>query len=428
MTSEASIDSGASPSDDELEQMLAQAGRLALEMRTLTGGSQSLPESIEMKDGHSTESSSVEAKTLPANPKLATTTGLFSDMREETKSIDSVDELLNNVGVTKETGVMLQPSTASDEKSAQSEASSSSAAEQQRTEVTAVVKASQEMARQLQDIQPKPPTTPPPLNNNNNNEPRVVETKLPDTPESRETMASSPLPVSPDVNAWEKVVAQDDDYVSIADYTKRITPTKQQQKVDHHHNNIKWEKVTLAQKEDDDYVPIADYSRDYRPISLDFQPDPLYRRSARRRKRKQRRRAAAVFLVVLVVVVVAAVLWWKWSDLQLAAREVLPPTPQEIAAVEAARLEALHDEAAQQRAAFARALAAHRAALARAAREEAARVAAIAAEQAVKKEARQKLCRVPFAGMLSPVCEQTGHIGREERGIIVFELVQAMMQ
>lgn len=110
---------------------------------------------------------------------------------------------------------------------------------------------------------------------------------------------------------WEKVESvreEDEDYVAIRDYSSPVkqttTPDARPSSVGN--NGIKWEKVDMPEKHEDDYVPLADYSK---PAPRRATPQPIAR-TRYVRSRKLSRRRKMVRLVAVVALAAAVGLWY----------------------------------------------------------------------------------------------------------------------
>jgi hypothetical protein len=410
------------PQDDELEQMLAQAERLATEMRTISSKSMSgasfssgFPETIQIKDKDSV-CSSMEV------------TNIFDTHHvQEAESFSS-----NNVYSVKEKVIEENeifsadvPEVEIDANISSNSADLSDLSSTRRTcdDVDAIVQASQEMARALEAIQVSSPVSG-----------RKVAASVKDTPDTSASSPRSltPSPASPDsicgdskttvpishltgdnpaessngidiYNAkskieggdvtWEKVAYTreiDDDYVPIVDYSKKMTPPRKTTDKD----GIKWEKLASPSRFDRDYSSMKDYSTGInspkRKEEYSFAPDPLpafgnQRRSTLRRLRKRQKRIRmAAFAVALAGLL--AIGWWQWKTVGEVIYRVrlatLGPSVNEMTSAEKLAAKVAAEEAARH--------AKEKKAAADAAREAAEKLAAQVAAEEAQRIAKEK--------------------------------------
>lgn len=457
------------PQDDELEQMLAQAERLANEMRTISskhvlGASHSsgFPETIQIKDKDSA-CSSMEVTNI-FDPQQTQESESFSSYNGNHIKEDVIDEG-NEVVSADGPEVEIQANISAESP----DLSDLSGTRRTIDDVDAIVQASQEMARTLEAMRVSSPSSP-----------RRITTIIKDTAESHTTDSSprslTPSPASPDSACgdskatepishlagkkqfssaadidiyeaktkieggdvtWEKVDYTreiDEDYVPIADYSKKMTPPRKT--VDK--NGVKWEKLASPNRFDNDYTQLKDYSTGSpkRKEEYSFAPDPLpaignQRRSTLRRlkKRQKRVRMAILFFVLAGLTALA---WWQKETLRVMVYQVrlaaVGPSSQEIASAEKLAAKAAAEEAvryAKEKKAAAEALRAKEEAerLAREkkakeeedARKRHAAASAAAAAAAAAKEAMEKakavdefksLCGNPLVSFVSPVCHE----------------------
>jgi hypothetical protein len=314
-------------------------------------------------------------------------------------------------------------------------------------------------------------------------------THTPIAPDTKNASLSTQTTASQ--NSYSKDQSEPDDtYLPpIADYgnsTPALTPQTSSSSTT---SSIQWEKVQLAEERDDDYVPIADYTCAFvspmkpRRMTTEFTPDTKISLSARtavarrnRKKRQQRRKR------VRMVLLVGAGLLWGWLFLHqkwdfafetvvgggkvLWSALVVPPNhhqqsqqqqqgpssttrhhvvvvPDEAVVVPVVVQERNHadddqvvaaEQARQEQvAAEAFADSERKAAAAEAAALVAAQLAAVLA----RNQRRRQACRLPFANILSPLCDSKDdgahsvpgtRTTAEERHFVVMELLQTMMQ
>lgn len=475
--------------DDVLEQMLAEAERLAFEMRhmsqkNLDGGSSAssfqgsyVPETIHVKDNH-TECSSMEKDQSTRD----------SDSYGSPLLKDSVDEESDD----------LQPIT---EESPVTRAS----------QVEDVLRASQEMARQLEAIKFDSPK---PFRNSTNLKKSPVSDGLASPEDSQSPYPASPdsvcgdsktttkvshvarnarpvcdspgiadgadkgcddvddditeqtQPNTPDSMSseedikWDKVEyakENDDDYVTMVDYVKETAKPKKDRSIEESDTNVKWDKVEYAAKADEDYAPVADYApspKKGESTEFEFMPDRVPKfdkqRAALRKKRRAQRRMNIVSIGVVTFVALTFG-YFKWSAVpnqvsqdsqeHVGIIEAVDagPSEEELAArraaeVKAALQKAEADRVATEIAAMAAKEAARIAELRAKEEEEEARLAALEAEAAREKALKDErtakmmnqLCSLPLAGLLSPACRNTET--NADRKARLHHLVQAMMQ
>lgn len=441
------------PQDDELEQMLAQAERLANEMRNISsknilGASYSngFPETIQIKDKDSA-CSSMEVTNIfdfhQAQEAESFSSNNGHNLKEDV--IDEENEIFSADGPEVEIEANISTNS--------TDLSDLSSTRRTYDDVDAIVQASQEMARALEAMQVSSPDSV-----------RRVTTMFKDTPESHTTVSSprslTPSPASPDsicgdskttapishltgnteVNSgtgvdvytakskleggavtWEKVEYTkevDEDYVPIVDYSKKLTPPRKS--VDK--NGIKWEKLSSPNRFDKDYTSLKDYSAGAaspkRKEEFSFAPDPLpafgnQRRSTLRRLRKRQKRVRMALVLVLLTGI-AAIGWWQKEtvgdmiyQVRLAA---FGPSSQEIATAEKLAAKAAAEEAARH-AKEKQAAAAEAARLAEAARaaEEAERIAQEKKARA-EEEARKNIVAANAAAAAKAAMEKANAV------------------
>lgn len=444
------------PADAELEQMLAQAERLANEMRTLSRSSENgsstgsyVPETIQIKDS-ATECSSMETGNANNSDSHVASCEFSTYVQEE-----SITEEGESLDVSAE---LQEITTCSQKETANGDAQ----------DVNAVIQAAEEMARALEAIKCDDPSSPPrskvqsgfdsPDSGASSSTSPASLSPFPASPESicdskttapishvtkdpasnvKLALPSTPSKTAQDIK-WEKIEYtkdSDDDYVPIKDYSKEAA-THSLANPSSKDENIKWEKISAPSRADADFVPLADYStKTATRKTLDFAPDPLssfaHHHKALRLKRKRQKRNK-IFMAAVALTAVVAVGIWKQPELTNAVtdlrKSLFPPpvpagpTPEELAAA------AAEAKAEEERLAAEVAAAQREAEIAAQKEAEERKIAqAKALEDARIANFMKQTCGLPFAGLLSPVCRQQKG-GKADNAFRLQQLVQAMMQ